>query len=178
MRAFCKLFISLLILLMTQTAHAGPWQNFSTEFKVFLSKVDNMQGTAQKEYAIDQLSKLHHDIYLIEKHQQYLLLLIENPGMVDINLSASIKALRIKSNSARSKLKRIRKKVPALSKQANRLQKQLYRSAYSKKVWPSNIKKQHIPDYHMEHYLLSEGKDAFQAMFDSRKLLQEFLKTH
>jgi len=174
----CKLFISLLIILFAHTGHAGPWQNFSTEFKPFLSKVDSMKGTAQKEYAVDQLSKLHRDIYLIEQHHKYLLLLIENPGMIDRNLSTSIKALRIKSNSARSKLKKIGKKASALSKQANKLQKQLYQSSYSKKIWPSNIKKQHIPDYHMEHYLLTEGKNAYQSILNSRQSLEEFLRTH
>lgn len=173
-----KLIISLLILLLTQTVHAGPWQNFGTEFQSFLTKMDNMKGTAQKEYAIDQLSKLHRDIYLIERHQQYLILMIENPGMIDINLSASIKALRIKANAARGKLKKIGKKVSVLSKQANKLQKQLYRSAHSKKVWPSSIKKQDIPDYHLEHYLLTEGKSAYQITHNSRKELEEFLRTH
>jgi len=178
MHNFLKLIISLSILLLTPTAHAGPWQNFGAEFQSFLTKMDDLKGTAQKEYAIDQLSKLHRDIYSIERHQQYLILMIENPGMIDINLSASIKALRIKANAARSKLKKIGKKVSMLSKQTNKLQKQLYRSAYSKKVWPSKIRKVDIPDYHLEHYLLTEGKSAYQITHNTRKELETFLKTH
>jgi len=178
MQSFVKAITPLFFLLYLQTANAASWENFGTEFQSFLTKMDNMKGTVQKEYAVDQLSKLHRDLYAFEKHQQYLIVMIENPGMIDNNLSPSLKALRSKANAARAKIKRIGKKVKSLSKQASKLQKMIYRLTYSKKNWPSNIKKADIPDYHLDHYLLTEGKTAFQKTHNARKALEEFLKTH
>lgn len=178
MNSIPKLIIALLLLLIMQPAHAGPWDDFGASFQTFLNKMDKMKSTVKKEYAIDQLSKLHRDLYTLEKHLQYLVLMVENPGMIDNNLRQSIKALRSKANAARTKIKRIGKKVRRLSRQASKLQKMIYRLTYSKKIWPSNIRKADIPDYHLEHYLLSEGKNAFQKTHNARKALETFLKTH
>ncbi|MCK4710675.1 MAG: hypothetical protein KAU21_18825, partial [Gammaproteobacteria bacterium] len=145
-----------------QTANAGSWQDFGKTFQLFLKKINNTHQNTGKEYTIDQLSQFHSDLYAIERHQRYLILMIENPGMIDINLTTSITALRKRANAARNKLKRIGNKVSTLSSEVKKLRKQLYRSTHSKKVWPSNIRKVDIPDYHLEHYLLTEGKNAFQ----------------
>jgi len=178
MHTFIKLITSLLFLLSFQTASAGPWQDFGETFNLFLQKLDNLKTTAEKEHTIDQLARFHSDLYFIEKKQQYLILMIENPGMIDNNLAASLKALRKKTNAARYKLNKIGKKVLSLSKDVKSLRSQLYRLTHSKKYWPSKIKKRDIPDYHLEHYLLTEGKSAFQITHNSRKALETFLKTH
>jgi len=168
----------LLLFLLSQPGHANAWDDFGDSFQKFLAKLDDMRTTAEKEYTIDQLARFHNDLYFIEKKQQYLILMIENPGMIDNNLSPSLKALRQKTNAARYKLKKIGKKVLALSKDVKSLRSQLYRLTHSKKHWPSSIRKQDIPDYHLDHYLLTEGKSAFQITHNSRKALENFLKTH
>lgn len=168
----------LLVLLPIQPVTAGPWEDFGKTFGLFIQQLDGMQTTAKKEYTIDQLSRLHKDLFQLEKKQEYLILMLEKPGMIDNNLSSSIFALRKRANAARGKIKRIGKKVPSLSKQTNKLQKQLYRSTHSKKSWPSSIKKYDIPDYHLDHYLLTEGKNSLQITHDSRKALEKFLTTH
>ena len=168
----------LLLILLSQPVQANAWDDFGDSFQQFLTKLDDMRSTAEKEYTIDQLAKFHSDLFFIEKKQQYLILMIENPGMIDNNLTPSLKALRQKTNAARYKLKNIGKKVYSLSKDIKKLRTQLYRLTHSKKYWPSKIKKQDIPDYHLEHYLLTEGKSAFQITRNSRKALENFLNTH
>jgi len=178
MHLLIRSITTLFLLLIMQIAHAGPWEDFGSEFQSFLTKMDDMKGTVKKEFAVDQLSQLHKDLFALEKQLQYLVLMVENPGMIDNNLSSSRKALRKKADSVRTIIKRIGKKVPSLSKQTRKLQKLLYKSTYSKKIWPTKIRKADIPDYHLEHYLLTEGKSAFQITHNARKALEEFLKTH
>lgn len=167
-----------LLFLLTQPLYAGTWNDLAQSFQQFITKLDNMPSSAEKEYAIDQLARLHSDLYFLEKKQQYLIIMIENPGMIDNNLAASLKSIRQKTNAARYKLKKVGKKLLALSRDIKKIRSQLYRSAHSKKLWPSKIRKQDIPDYHLEHYLLSEGRNAAQATHRCRKTLEEFLKKH
>ena len=178
MRLNYPFFTLLLLLLICQPAHADTWDDFGDSFQQFIKKLDNMNTTAEREYTVDQLAKFHSDLYFIERKQQYLILMIENPGMIDNNLSVSLKALRQKANAARYKLKKISKKVLTLSQDIKKLRKQLYRSTHSKKSWPSKIRKHDIPDYHLEHYLLTEGRNAVEVTHRCRKILEEFLKTH
>ena len=178
MHSLIKILTSLLLLLCIQTVNAGPWQDFGETFQSFIKKANSINKAIEKEYTTDQLSKFHSDLYSMQRHHEYMILMIQNPGMIDNNLSTSISALRKKANAGRNKLKRIGKKVPSLSKDIKKLRTQLYRSTHSKKIWPSRIRIQDIPDYHLEHYLLTEGKSALEITRASRKTLEAFLKNH
>ncbi|MDH5394070.1 MAG: hypothetical protein OEY11_12850 [Gammaproteobacteria bacterium] len=173
-----KLVTSLILLFFIQTANAQSWKDFGAVFQVFLEKLDTVKVSSGKEYSVDQLSKLHRDLYALEKDQQYLVIMMETPGMIDNNLQVSLEGLRSKSNAVRTKIKRIGRKLSALSKQSSKLQKMLYRLTYSKKFWPSKMRKVDMPDYHLQHFILTEGRNAYQVTHNARKDLEEFLKTH
>jgi len=165
------------VMLLGMSSHpvsAGPWAGFPQDFIALMRSVATIGDEAAKDYVLGQLTKLHRDLYLIERDKQYLIQLMERPGLVDENVSEVLKDLKDTTEHARERLKGIGDRVARLSADASRLETHLNEALTSRKYWLSRINVNDPRDSNLDQ-LLAEGRTAIKAVHDSRIELERFL---
>ena len=175
MRTLANFVAAMMLLgLSSHSVTAGPWEDFERSFSAFMARLATVGDEAAREYVLDQLTKLHRDLFLIERNKQYLILGLERPGLVDENISEVLEDLKDRTKDARERLQGIGDRVARLSSDASKLENQLNEALRSRKYWLFRINVTDLQNSNLRQ-LLTEGRAAVKAVHDSRIELEGFL---
>ena len=166
--------IILLLIFTSAPVYAGPWEDFEQSFSSFMARLMEFGEEAESQYVHDQLIMLHRDLYLIERNKQYLILMMERPGLLDANVSEVLNDLKEQTENARSRLRGIGDRVARSSSDASRLEHQLSEALNSRKYWLWRIDVNDIQRGNLNQ-LLEEGRNAVKAVHESRRELEAYL---
>lgn len=168
-----KCIVILLLMSFSANSVAGPWEDFKDEFKGLMENLTTFGEEAERDYTLDQLAKLHRDLFKIERSKEDLVFILKNPDIYSENFEDTLADARESTESARDRLKDLGDKVARLSESASVIEQILSETLRERKAWLSKVD---LSNATTNKDLIKDGESAIKAISHSRKSLEKYLR--